>query len=109
MIEGATKGHKVEGWLCAECGVTDTAKDGVKPEIRYGTDADGKPTVFFVLEAQDGHSEQITIGFDNLAILIGQAAYAASQGLLQGQAFGADHRLVAFLALFNRLLKAGLW
>lgn len=109
-MPGAMTGHKISGWLCAECGVTDTAAEGgVKPEIRYGTDADGRPTVFLLLEAQDGHGEQITIGFDNLAILIGQAAYAASQGLLRGQAFDADHRLVAFLALFNRLQKAGLW
>lgn len=64
-------GHRVSGWLCAECGVVAKGA-GLVPSIELEQQgADVVPILR--LQGEDGHGQVVTLGFENLAILMWQA------------------------------------
>lgn len=75
----AMPGHKIGGWVCSECGVLAPTNE-VVPEFRVVRDDAGELVPVLLIWADDrGHRQQITLGWENLGILVHQAAIAQAE------------------------------
>jgi len=82
-------GHRVSGWVCASCGVV-AKSGGVVPSFELERRRDGDIVPILRLAGEDGHAQVVTLGFDNLAVLIREALSCTVADPVRGRVILAE-------------------